>query len=70
MPYNDANEDQTVKAEEILKFETLEERSLDYWVYDGHSIDDVPSYGDVGWPLKDMYVNYFHPSMSNACAVV
>jgi len=54
IPYDDANEDQTVKAEDILKFETLEDLSLDYWLYDGHTIDDVPNYGDVGWPLKDI----------------
>ena len=24
------------------------------WVYDGHSIDNIPNYGDVEPPLEDM----------------
>jgi hypothetical protein len=39
-----------------LKFESTDEPSLDYWVYDGHSIDDIPAYRDVESPLKDMFV--------------
>lgn len=59
MPYDDANEDQNVKAEDILKFPCADEPSLDYWVYDGHSIDDIPTYRDVEPPLKDMFVLHF-----------
>jgi hypothetical protein len=43
-------------VEDILKFPRAEEPSLDYWVYDGHSIDDIPTYRDVEPPLKDMFV--------------
>ncbi|KAH9953093.1 hypothetical protein BC827DRAFT_1273837 [Russula dissimulans] len=53
-PYDDANEDQSVKVEDLLRFKSLEEPSLDYWVYDGHSIHDVPSYGAFKPPLKDI----------------
>ncbi len=58
-PYDDADEDQNIKPEDVLKFESLGEPSLDYWVYDGHSIDDIPTYRDVESPLKDMFVRYF-----------
>ena len=54
IPYNDANEDQNVKLEDVLKYEYMDELSLDNWVYDGHSIDATPSYRDVESPLKDM----------------
>ncbi|KAH9171881.1 hypothetical protein EDB89DRAFT_1851867 [Lactarius sanguifluus] len=47
IPYDDAKEDKDVKLEEILKYEHKDELALDDWVYDGHSIDDTPSYGDV-----------------------
>ena len=56
IPYDDANEDQDVKLDEILKYEYNDELALADWVYDGHSIDDAPDYGDVEAPLKDMYV--------------
>ncbi|KAI9459300.1 hypothetical protein F5148DRAFT_1319727 [Russula earlei] len=46
-PYDDANEDQTILVDEFIRFEISDEPSLDYWVYDGHSIEDVPSYGNA-----------------------
>jgi len=52
--YKDDAEDLKVKPEDILKFEYTDELSLDLWVYDGHSIDDIPKYGTVESPLKDM----------------
>jgi hypothetical protein len=54
--YNGTVEDQNVKPEDVLKYEYSDELSLDYWVYDGHSIDDVPDYRSVESPVKDMYV--------------
>ena len=54
IPYDDANEDQDVKLDEILKYERKDELALADWVYDGHSIDDTPNYRDVESPLKDM----------------
>lgn len=54
MPYDDANEDQNVEPKDVLNYEYKDEQVLDYWVYDGHSISDIPSYRDVGSPLKDM----------------
>lgn len=54
IPYNDANEDQNVRLEDVLNYEYMEDLSLDNWVYDGHSIDDILSYRDVEPPLKDM----------------
>jgi hypothetical protein len=42
--------------EDVLKYESSDEPSLDFWVYDGHSIDDIPTYRDVESPLKDMFV--------------
>ncbi|KAI9459301.1 hypothetical protein F5148DRAFT_1319736 [Russula earlei] len=53
-PYDDANEDLNVNADDILKFPVSDEPSLDFWVYDGHSIDEVPSYDNVEPPLKDI----------------
>ena len=55
-PYDDANEDQNIKLEDVLKYESPDEPSLDFWVYDSHSIDDIPTYRDVESPLKDMFV--------------
>jgi hypothetical protein len=52
--YNDSAEEPNVKPENILKYEYRDELSLDLWVYDGHSIDDIPDYGNVGSPLRDM----------------
>ena len=57
--YNDSTEDQNVKPEDVLKYEHSDDLSLDYWVYDGHSIDDIPNYPSVDLPLKDMYVLAF-----------
>jgi hypothetical protein len=57
-----------------LKFESSDEPSLDYRVYDGHSIDDIPAYRDVESPLKDMFVPVFSPAScfqySNPCDAV
>ncbi|KAH9034700.1 hypothetical protein EDB85DRAFT_2220184 [Lactarius pseudohatsudake] len=55
-PYDDSNEDQNVKLEDILKHEHKDELALNDsdWVYDGHSIDDTPNYPDVEPPLKDI----------------
>ncbi|KAF8273627.1 hypothetical protein EI94DRAFT_1563512, partial [Lactarius quietus] len=53
-PYDDANEDQEIKLDEILKYGYKDELALADWVYDGHSIDDAPNYGDVEPPLKDI----------------
>jgi hypothetical protein len=65
-PYDDANEDQGVKVQDILRFEDLHEPSLEYWVYDGHSITDVSGYGNVEPPLKDMSVRRFISSRSTS----
>ena len=54
--YNDNAEDPNVRPEDVLKHEYTDELSLDHWVYDGHSIDDIPNYGNVQSPLRDMYV--------------
>jgi hypothetical protein len=58
IPYNDAAEDLN-KPDDVLKYEHTDELSLDDWVYDGHSIDDIPNYRDVEPPLKDMYAPIF-----------
>jgi hypothetical protein len=54
--YDDSAEDQNVKPEDILKYENADDLSLDYWVYDGYSIDSIPNYRGIESPLKDMYV--------------
>lgn len=54
IPYNDDNEDKNVQPGDVLKREYKDELSLDDWVYDGHSIDDVPEHRDVEPPLKNM----------------
>ena len=56
IPYDDTNEEQDVKLDEILKYEYKDELALANWVYDGHSINDAPDHGDVEAPLKDMCV--------------
>ncbi|KAI9448651.1 hypothetical protein F5148DRAFT_1153428 [Russula earlei] len=65
-PYDDANEDQTTVVDEFIRlFEISDEPSLDYWVYDGHSIEDVPNYGNVESPLKEIlghWHGYFYES--------
>jgi len=53
IPYDDSNEDQGVKVEDILRYGSLDEPSLDYSVYDGHSIY-TSSYDNIEPPLKDM----------------
>ncbi len=52
--YNDDAEDPNINPQDILKSEFTDELSLDLWVYDGHSVDDIPIYSDVGSELKDM----------------
>jgi len=52
--YDDDAEDPNVKPEDILKYNYTDELSLDLWVYDGHTIDDTPKYGNVGSPFRDM----------------
>ena len=52
--YDDANEDQNVEPKDILNYDYKDEEVLDYWVYDEHSINDIPDYRDVESPLKDM----------------
>ena len=59
IPYNDSNEDQNVRLEDILKHEYKDELTLGDWVYDGHSIDDTPNYGEVEPPLKELYALHF-----------
>ena len=54
IPYNEDNEDTNVQPGDILKGEYKDELSLDDWVYDGHSIDDIPDHRDVEPPLKNM----------------
>ena len=54
IPYS-ANEEEDVHLDEILKYGYKDELALAEWVYDGHSIDDTPNYGDVEPPLKEMY---------------
>jgi hypothetical protein len=56
--YNDSNE---VRLD-ILKYGYEDELAIDDWVYDGHSTEDAPNYGDVEPPLKDMYI--LHPNLS------
>jgi hypothetical protein len=56
---DDADEDQLVEPEDLLRYECKDELALDEWVYDGHSIDDTPDYDHILSPLKDMCVYYF-----------
>jgi hypothetical protein len=53
-PYNDANEDQDIQPKDILNYDYKDEQALDYWVYDGHTIYDIPSHPDADSPLKNM----------------
>ena len=57
--YNDDNEEQDVQPGDILNYGYKDELSVDNGMYDGRSIDDIPDYGDVEPPLKDMYVLSF-----------
>jgi len=59
IPYNDAGEDQDSKPEDVLKYDYTDDLPLDYWVYDGHSIDDIPTYCNIESPLKDLYALLF-----------
>ncbi|KAI9464116.1 hypothetical protein BJY52DRAFT_1166045 [Lactarius psammicola] len=68
IPYDDSNEDQNVRLEDILKHEYKDEPALADWVYDGHSIDDTPDYGDIEPPLKDIlghWHGYFYEGDGN-----
>ncbi len=60
IPYNDSDEEQNVRLEDILKHECKDELALADWIYDGRSIDDTPNHGDVEPPLKDMYALHFY----------
>lgn len=48
------NEDQNVEPEDILNYSHKDDPVRYDWVYDGHSIDNIPNYGDVESPLEDM----------------
>ncbi len=52
--YECDNEDQNVEPKDILNYSYEDDQVLCDWVYDGHSIDDIPDYGDVESPLEDM----------------
>ena len=52
--YESDNEDQNVEAKDILNYSYKDDQVLDDWAYDGHSIDDMPNYGDAESPLEDM----------------
>jgi hypothetical protein len=51
IPYNDKDEDQNVKPEDVLNHEYKGELSLDY---SGHSIDYVPNCRDADSAVNDM----------------
>jgi hypothetical protein len=55
IPYNDDNEDQTVQPGDILNHGYKDELSLDYSVYDEHSIDHIPNCRDIDPLVEDMY---------------
>lgn len=59
MPYNDEDEDQNIKPEDVLNHGYKDELSLDYSVYDGHSIDNIPNCHDVNSPVNNMYAFRF-----------
>jgi hypothetical protein len=63
IPYNDEDEDQNVKPGNVLNHEYKDELSLDYSVYDGHSIDYIPNCRDVGSPVNNMYAFVCIPRM-------
>jgi hypothetical protein len=52
--YECEKDDQKVEPKEILNYSYEDDQALCDWVYDGHSIDDIPDYSDVESPLKDM----------------
>jgi hypothetical protein len=55
IPYNDDNEDQNVQPGDILNHGYKDELSLDYSMYDGHSIDYLANCREVDPLVKDMY---------------
>jgi hypothetical protein len=55
IPYNDDNEVQNIQPGDILTHGYKDELSLDYSMYDCHSIDYIPNCRDVDSPMKDMY---------------
>jgi len=59
LPYDDDIEDQNVRPEDILNYEYKDELSLDDWVYDGHSTDNIPSHPDVD-SLSDEILGLWH----------
>jgi hypothetical protein len=54
IPYDDDNEDQNIQPEDVLNHEYKDELSLDYSVYDGRSIEYIPSCRDVDPLVNDM----------------
>ena len=57
--YEDDNEDQNVESKDVLNYDYKDDQVLDLWVYDGHSVDDMPNCRDVESPLKDMWAPCF-----------
>lgn len=55
VPYNDEDEDQKVKPEDVLNHGYKDELSLNYSVYDGRSIDNILNCCDVNSPVNNMY---------------
>lgn len=55
VPYNDDNDDKNIQPGDVLNHGYKDELSLDYSVYDGHSIDYIPNCRDVDSPVNDMY---------------
>jgi hypothetical protein len=52
--YERDNEGQNVEPKDILNYSYKDDQVLYDWVYDGHSIDDIPNCGDAESPLEDM----------------
>ncbi|KAI0301375.1 hypothetical protein BC826DRAFT_989073 [Russula brevipes] len=59
LSYNNDIEDQNVRPEDILNHEYKDELSLEDWVYDGHSTNDIPSHPDVDL-LSDDILGLWH----------
>jgi hypothetical protein len=66
LPYNADIEDQNFRPKDILNYEYKDELSLDDWVYDGHSTDDIPSYPDVDTLSDDMYAVRLFASLARS----
>jgi hypothetical protein len=63
IPWNDEDEDQNVKPGDVLNYGYKDELSLDYSVYDGHSIDYIPNCRGVDLSMNDMYA----PCLFTSC---